>query len=207
MTALGGLIEDVRDPMNRAEERPSGLSPIKAFAMVGGLVVIAAIAVILLTRPSGPPVASTTPKSSEPDLSLTDAEAIDRFNQLNDLALRAFSEADPSLVGLFAAPNSPIDVRSRQAIRKLKREGVRDMSNHDSLRLRVSSNELSRIKLLETSNFFPCFIDEQGGDVTEGPRAVKRAVQWTLVEYTGEWLLFDSRLIYDREIRERDDCP
>src|SRR5919106_5224254 len=81
-------------PEMKTDDKPSGgLSPVKAFfALLALLVAIGGL--FLLTRPTDEPGPGSAPKSD--NFALTDAEAIEKFKELEELKISAYREADAS---------------------------------------------------------------------------------------------------------------
>lgn len=83
---------------------------------------------------------------SEPDFSLTDEEAIARFYELDDLRVRAYEDADVTLVSTFAT-QGPFKEQVVGELRQLKRDDVSAKLELKTEMLEVQSNSLSQIDL------------------------------------------------------------
>jgi hypothetical protein len=97
------------------------------------------------------------PGASEPDFSLTDEQAIARFEQLRDKALQATRSQDLTLVPSIFTATSPMKDRLRTEIQRLRENGVREQSKFERLNVTVTENSPSLISLLEVTDYFPCF--------------------------------------------------
>lgn len=195
---------------------PGFLSPLKVF--VGLLIVLAVlvIAAVLLidSKDENGQAASgseqtqaTGPTGRKLSPTLTDEEAIAKFRELNAVAIRAARNRDTALLSLVFTPSGKTAARARAAIQELKRDGVYDESEIQTVSTRVISNTQSSVTLREVTRVLPCFKNEAGEDVTEAPSHVQRVAQWVLVRAREQWRLSEARIIRQREIgRGRAHC-
>ena len=65
---------------------PPGASPIKAFLIILALIILTTVIFLMTANGEGSPNAIPTEPSSPPDFSLTDEEALARFEELKELA-------------------------------------------------------------------------------------------------------------------------
>jgi hypothetical protein len=191
--------------MKRNDKPVGGLSPAKAFfALLALLVAIGGL--FLLTRPNEEPGPGPAPKSD--NFALTDAEAIERFTQLTGLALESVRERDPSLLNQVFTSTGPVKDRASREIRSLLRDNVIDQTTVQILARSVVTNDESVITVRERSRLLPCFVTEDGRDVTRSHKVVERVVVWTLQPEGSVWRIHDSELVTDQFIRgQQSDCP
>lgn len=175
---------------------PAGLSPVRAFLVVGAVLAVAAGA-LLATRDASPATPTAQPSRS-PDYSLTDAEAIAEFEQLRSAAFLAIRNRDVSLLNEVFVPGGALYRRASREIEALIDEGVEDRSAFTSMTVDVLRNSPTRIEIRERSRLEPCFKDAGGVDVTRGPAAVLQVAEWTLILNGSEWLLQDAVISRDK---------
>ena len=174
-----------------APARPA-VSPPLAFAIM--IAVIAAIGtIIFLTRPEAP-AAPTNPTTQQqpPDFSLTNEEAITRFEELNSTLNLAYEQRDASLLGSIYTSDSPaVDVAVTE-IQQLLRDKVLDKSTYRTLEIRIISNEEDEIVLRERVAIRSRFESIKGQNLTRGHSRSTQVVLWTLQPQDSVWLIHDS---------------
>lgn len=174
-----------------------------AVALLGGALYATWQAVASEDDPESDPIGLG---ESDPDFSLTDEEAIARLDELRSAALEATRNQDVTVVPLVFTETSPMRQRLREEIQKLKENDVQERSQFERLELTVTENTPTLITLLEVTNYFPCFRDASGKDVTVGPEAIRQEVQWSLALDDGRWLLQNSVIRDDRELKADGHC-
>ncbi len=106
---------------------PPGASPIKAFLIILALIILTTVIFLMTANGEGSPNAIPTESSSPPDFSLTDEEALARFEELNELRRRSYSERDATLIPVFTSPDSAsTGQRSSGDSSLLRNDGVFD---------------------------------------------------------------------------------
>jgi hypothetical protein len=190
---------------NGNDQPAGGLSPAKAFfALLALLVAIGGL--FLLTRPGDEPNPGPAPKSD--NFALTDAEAIERFKELNSTAVEAIQKRDASLLRETFIGSSPAMERASDAIRRLQRNDVLDRSKVEIIAVTVVKNSGEAIGLRVADRLFPCFLTESGEDVSTGPNAIEGVSVWTLRLEESLWKIYDSQLQEDRVLRGHErNCP
>ena len=181
--------------------RPSwvrAVAMLAAVAMLGGVFYASWQAVAGSDDPQGPAV----PTNPDPDFSLTDEQAISRFNQLRSTAFEATKNRDTSSVPSLFTTESPAKERLLEQIHQLRESHVVERSSYETISQEVIANSPSEIQVRELVKFFPCFVSERGEDVTVGPRGIEQDFVWTMRIEDSEWLVHDSRLREDRRIRD-----
>ncbi|MGH2751495.1 MAG: hypothetical protein ACRDK3_11590 [Actinomycetota bacterium] len=128
---------------------------------------------------------------SEPDFSLTDEEAIERFKELNERRVRAYESTDVTLVNRFAGPG-PFRDQVLDELRQLKKDRVTAKPIFETEYLDVTSNSSTRITLEQAVIFDLRFFDESGNDVTTEGKPERLVVEWTLAYFDEGWLLTES---------------
>lgn len=103
--------------MQRAEEsssrlvpeptptRPTVSPPIAFLALLLAIAILGTI--VFLTRPDAP-ATPTQPTTSQPDFSLTNEEAVTRFEELNAMRVEMYESRDITLASEFLTPTSPL---------------------------------------------------------------------------------------------------
>ncbi|MGH2746498.1 MAG: hypothetical protein ACRDKB_01055 [Actinomycetota bacterium] len=165
------------------------------------LIPVAAAVLALFFVGRDTPGPSTNARPAE-GFALTDAEAIAKFEELNELRLRALRERDPSLLSLAFTPDSPAGQRVAASIRRLTRDSVLVRTSEETEEVSLSSNDPSEILLLQTVVVTPRFIDEQGKDVTQDPAVERWTVEWTLHRLSDRWLIHDAEIIESEPLRK-----
>lgn len=168
-------------------EAPRAMNPTKVFAVLAALV-IAAAALVYLTRSDPPP---TSNEPARADFTLTDTEAIARYEELHHLNIRAYEERDLSLVPLVYTFDSKVIETVRKDIRFLLRKDVLSKTKFEIVELDVLRNFSDRIVLREELNVYPRFVAETGRDLTKG-KPEKQTVRITLHRQADAWLIFDQ---------------
>lgn len=185
---------DSRD--SRGSRRAGGaFSPVVVFAVLLIVTVGGAALAVMLTRPDPTqPRATTSPQGSPtpPDHSLTDAEAITRFKELDRLRRDAYERADPTVVSDIFTSEGRIDSVVHRELRTLQRDGVRSESTFKTLSIEVLRNQGAEIHIRQVVVVAPRFVNAAGRDVTGHAPPERQTIEWTLA-WTGEsWLIGDS---------------
>jgi hypothetical protein len=183
-------VGDQGNPVKNGRDEPAGgLSPAKAFfALLALLVAIGGL--FLLTRSSEDPDPGSAPKSD--NFALTDAEAIERFKDLDELQIRALRQRDETLLGKIYTRDSPLASSVEKSIRTLKRESVFDRTRDETQSLSVIENSQDEIRLRQEVVVTPRFVDEAGRDVTINPRTELQTVEVILHRDFDQWLIHDA---------------
>jgi hypothetical protein len=213
---MPALVEDFpgfvllgRRRMQQVERRDvarNGLSPVKGFAIVAALA-LAGGAFLLLTKNGSDPTQSDPP-TNQPPTTLTNAEALDRFEFLNDSLVRAVRRQDPSLLRGAVLFGSPVYERAIESIKELQTQDVTDQSHLTTVSLDVQTNENERIRLLEVNRLDPCFVSNVGKDVTERHVVTRQEIAWTMVFGESAWLISDAEVLKQQVLEDTSaDCP
>jgi hypothetical protein len=174
---------------NGNDQPAGGLSPAKAFfALLALLVAIGGL--FLLTRPGDDPNPGPAPKSD--NFALTDAEAIDRFRELDALRITALRSRDASLISHVFTPKSPAADDVAASIRTLTRQSVLFRSTYESKSVRVTENTPTEIHVLQRVVVTPSFVSEEGEDVTRDDSSQLQETDWTLRRVADLWLIHDG---------------
>lgn len=170
-------------------------SPLAAFAVL--LVVVAGVAAFALARPDpAQPTATTTPQgsASSPDHSLTDAEAVARFKELDALRRAAYAEPDPAVASSIFAPEGPTHRIVQRELRRLQQDGVRSETTFKTKSLQVLQNQEEEIRIRQVVVVTPKFVNAVGRDVTGHAPPERQTIEWTLVWSRDEWLIENSQI-------------
>jgi hypothetical protein len=171
---------------------------LNAFIVLAG-VLVAISAVVLLTRPDPAPIPSPT-TDAPPDFSLTDAEAIDRFEELDRLRLQAFETTDASLISSIFAPDSPLRATVVREIRQLSRGDVSLRVSQSIKRISVLANDSDEIKLHQVMVWDVRFFDGTGEDITEGGGRELQEIDWIMRLVRDRWLIYDAVVVEARPL-------
>jgi hypothetical protein len=194
-----------RTPAHSNAAPPRALSPLKVFALLLGGLALAFAAITGFRSESKEEPIRAQPQQTSDEFALTDAEAIEKFEELNELQLQVGRMRDLSLVSRVFVPGSPIAGRASQSVRKMLKHNVIDDLQIETLRLQVISNTPAQLVIRETSVEYPCIRTESGDDVTRGPTAIREVIDWTLVKRTSEWRLYDAAMKRHRALEEHGD--
>lgn len=182
-----------------ARARSGGvLSPGRAFLLLLIPVVVAGLlALFFVGRDAPGPSTNTRPAEG---FALTDAEAIAKFEELNELRLRALRERDPSLLSLAFTPDSPAADKVAASIRKMTRDSVIVQPGENIQSVLVISNGPSEVTVQEVIIYRPRFKSESGKEVTSDPVTERRTVEWTMRLVDTRWLLHDGLIVAAEEL-------
>jgi hypothetical protein len=167
-----------------------------AVAMLGGVLYASWQAVAGSDDPQGPAV----PTNPDPDFSLTDEQAIQTFERLSSTLRLAVAERDPTLAASVTTNTGNTGTRVSQEIRRLKKDGVVDLTRVETIRSEVVLSNTDRIEIREVIRLHPCFEAESGQDITKADAVVEQTGIWTLAVENGRWLVDDTQLENDRVI-------
>jgi len=181
-----------------APARPA-VSPPVAFAIL--LAVIAAIGtIVLLTRPETPAPPATQTAPQPPDFSLTNEEAITRFEELNSMRISMYESRDLSLAPELLSRESPLLETARSEIKQLLDDGVVVEMNFTTKGVQVVENNGEEVVIRQTVIEAPTFRSESGKDLTDSPPQ-RRVVEWTLHLESSVWKLHDLDVLKSREAK------
>lgn len=173
-----------------AEERAPGLSPVRAFLLLATVATLIPLG-IFATRDEAAPAESPGAARS-PDYSLTNAEALQRFDELHDIFRSASIHRDVSLLDEMLVADSPLHGTARAQIRQLISDGVLDRSRFVQQAAAVVENSPIQVEIDQVVRIQPRFVSETtGSDVSADPPLVQR-VRWTLMLESSVWKVHDS---------------
>ncbi|MPZ70928.1 MAG: hypothetical protein GEU71_15600 [Actinobacteria bacterium] len=165
------------------------------------LIILTTAIFLLAANGEESPNATPTESNSPPDFSLTDEEALARFEELNELATRAFVERDETLVPLVATSDSPLRQQAVEDIRQLERDGVFYRPRLFTMDVEVIENLAAEIVVRQVVRETPRFFDEDGAPVPGGSKTLLETIDWTLRDESGTWKIFDSEVVSSRVVR------
>jgi hypothetical protein len=160
-----------------------------AVAMLGGVLYASWQAVASSDDPQAPAV----PTNPDPDFSLTDEQAIARFEQLVALSYAAIRDRDQGLLSKIFTKESPTRDRSSNVISDLKKDRVTDESTYRTMSLQVLGKSPQEIRFLQHVQTRPCFRSDSGKDVTTGSAEIEYDIEWTMRLSDSSWLLHESQ--------------
>jgi hypothetical protein len=164
-------------------------------AVVGVVIVVA-----LLTRTDQPTLPPGAAPPAAPDYSLTNAEALARFKELDALRNRALEERDFSRLSEIFTPTSKAGERVRTSIRKLNRSGVHVSYRLETNQAKIIEAQPDVIRVEQRVVFDTSFADEAGNDMTIGGGLERQVIRWTLQRVGSVWLLDDGLIIKAKEL-------
>lgn len=188
-----------------------GFSPLAVFGVL--VIVVAALgAAVLLFQPDADPAdPAPRPEGSQPgaaseredDLRLTNAEAIARFNELDNRRLALFSEPRRDLAGEVFAPGSPALRRVFRSLSRLKSENAYlEHVHYRTETLRVLASSPDKIRLRQRVVVRTRVRSEAGEDLTIDARPKRQVVIWVLRRQGREWLIFDGKVVTARFLED-----
>lgn len=190
--------KDPGRPRRREIEVP-GLSPVRAFFVVCAIATIVGGG-LFATRDASPTEAPAKPAPS-PDFSLTDAEAIARFEELHALFRAASKNRDESLLKSMLTADSPLQVVARRQIHRLLHDAVLDESRFGKDQIQIVENSASRIEIEQTVVIHPRFVSEVDHDEVSGGTPLRQVIKWVLMLDGSVWKVHDSEVLSSRRVR------
>ena len=176
----------------QAEDRAARVGPVKAFIVLVG-VVGAIVAVALLTRQTDATSApAPTTSIASPDYSLTNAEALARFKELDQLRLEALRTRNEGALAVVVVPASPASRRLSKSITTLRKANVLDRTREVTTSVSVVTNSSSAIRLRQEVTIHSKFVDESGKNVTSGRPTERQVIDWELRRVGSTWLIADG---------------
>lgn len=174
----------------RAGAEPGGLSPGRAFILLGlvGAAIAAGVTAFRDPAPAEPRPAA----APSPDYSLTDAEALAEFERLNDQLMLAYRERSVALAEDVFTADSPMLPRVRKEIDDLVDSSVISRTRFEAMSTGIITNTPSRVVLRRVETLYPRFTTEGGDDATGASSPERRVVRWELHEKQGRWLLHNA---------------
>ena len=181
--------------------RPS-LSPQVAFLLLAVVIGILG-AIFYLTKPDAP-ATPTNPNAAQqqPDFSLTNEEAITRFEELHDMEIAAYRNADPTLLDQVFTKDSPIVSTVQNEIRQLVRDGVSARPRYSNLEISIIANEAGEIQLRHITIVRSQFFDKRGRDITQEEARQRQAIVWTLHLEDSQWLIHDAVITSSKPVNK-----
>ena len=177
------------------DDEAPGLSPVRAFFLVGAIFAAVVAAGFLATRDSSP--ATEPGPARSPDYSLTDAEAIAEFERLKEMLSAAYHHRDLTLVDQFVAPDAAPGVRRvEDELRTLLADQVLYRTKETREALEVAVNGSARVEFRETVVKQPRFIDERSGkNIASVMEPERQVIVWVIRRYGTEWKIYSSTIV------------
>jgi hypothetical protein len=195
----------IRNGARPSNDEPSGLSPVKTFFALLGVVGVVSVLGLYAGRHQSKVVSNVREELSGPNQeraaaapSLPSAqEVLQTFKHLKRLWVRAYRQRDVHLVSSFRAPNaSPRFRQIDDEIRQLKKDHVLVRSRTRSQRLSVVSVGQTKARIREIVVETPKFVNERNGkDITRHKVTQRLNVVWTMKRYGSVWRLFRSVIV------------
>lgn len=134
-----------------ADDMPSSRPPwiravaiVSAVALLGGALFATWQAVASNEDPEPDPIGLG---ESEPDFSLSDEQAIARFEELRSSGLKAVESRDVTLLPAVYTSDSPMGQRAREAIANLREDSIVDKTRFETIEIEVLSSTPTIIEL------------------------------------------------------------
>lgn len=180
--------------MRAPEPESRGADPVRVFVILAAFLV-AIGAFFWLTRSGPSPDSEATPTSAtgSPDFSLTDAEAIARFKELDALRIDLLRNRDQSLLSEVFVSGSPAEKRLVRTLSLLRDERTFFRSRSKTMSLSIAANSGNVIEVTQVVLVYPRFVNEKGQDVTAG-RNERQTVDWEMRLFRDRWFLYDGLL-------------
>lgn len=182
------------------EPRRAAVSPTKAFLLLLGVVALVVVVAFVALREDESPAPAD---GREPDFSLTDAEALARWQELYGLVREAYEKRDLTLLPLIVTADSPMRTRMQRGIRRLIRHSVFDKTRFQTKQLVVTSNEINEVRVRQVVTVKPRVVDVNGRNLTIEPTTERQIVSWILRRQHSEWFFHDSVIVRATPVRER----
>ena len=192
---------DTTAPHHATEPGVNGtLSPRKAFVILVALIAVAAT-VALVTRPS-PKSRTLADLPQSRNFALSDAEAIARFKELDQLRLRIYRHRDITLVPQYLTMNSRLRSSLQADIDELLKTQTRVRPHLRSLHVEVLEVTASEAVIRQVALQRPTFLDlETGEDVSRSSLTLRLVVEWTLQREDTDWRVHDSTVVSARKVK------
>ena len=188
--------------VERRDVSKKGLSPVKGLLIVAALA-LAGGAFLLLSNNNPEP---TTRNTTNAPTTLTNTEAINVFKQRSDMLIAAVRDKNPEQLGNAAIAGSPVYERALQSIHELERKNSSDQSVLKVISLNAVSRSSTNVQILEINEIDPCFVSQNGEDVTERHVVTRQEILWTLRPEDSVWLISDAE-VKDQEVLEKRSGP
>lgn len=183
-----------------AEDRTPGISPVRAFFLLGAVAAIVPLTV-LATRPEAAPTQPPPPR--EPDYSLTNEEAIAEFERLNAQLMAAYRERNIALAEAIFTSDSPMLPRVRKEIRTLLRTDTISLTRFRDVATSVTTNHPDSVVVKRIELLYPRFETETGQDARAAGEPQRQEVEWTLRLQAARWLLHEAVIVDVEALRKQ----
>jgi hypothetical protein len=194
-----------RNGARPSNDEPSGLSPVKTFFALLGVVGVVSALGLYAGRDQSKVVSNAPEELPGPNQERADAapslprarEVLRSFTRLKRLWVRAYRQRDVGLVSSFRAPNSSPRFRLiDNEIRQLKRDHVLVRSLARSQRLSIVSVGRTKARIREIVVEAPKFVNERNRkDITSHKVTQRLNIVWTMKRYGSVWRLFRSVIV------------
>jgi hypothetical protein len=163
---------------------------------LAAFIVLAAILIgILLLARSNHQMDAPPDHPRSGTFSLTNAQAIAKFRQLNRLRIRAYKQRDLSLVSLaFTAQSQPARTATRE-IRFLLRKNVLAKPHFRTLNLKVEANDAGSVHIKQSVIVDGRFFTESGRDITAHSQPKRQTINWILTRDGSDWKISSSVVV------------
>jgi hypothetical protein len=131
-------------------------------------------------------------------LSALRAKAI--FRELNEGLDRAVGISDVAGIRSVSTPTGSVRRRSLQVARSLRAQGIVDLTEFESVAVRVLSAMPHAVIVRERRRARPCLETRRGEDVTRAPTEFIQVIRWRLQRQRREWLLHEASLVRDKVV-------
>jgi hypothetical protein len=169
---------------------------------LGAFLVLAAIltGIVLFTRSNQSATPPVTEDGRSGTFSLTNAEAITRFKQLDRLHSLAYERRDASLLAQVLTADSPMRDAAYRDIARLRRNRVLDKTKFHTRALQARLNTQREIVVRQVVIQRSLFLTEKGRDVSKLRAPILVTVDWTLHKEGSSWRIFNSSVLHARRL-------
>lgn len=183
---------------------PLGASPIKAFLIILALIILTTVIFLMAANGEESPSTAETQSNPPPDFSLTDEEAIARFEELYQLSLSVYEERDLSLLPFVYLSGSSIYSDVQKEVTGLKEDGVVADMNAQTESVNVESNQATEIRVLQVVTLRIRFVDEKSKDVTLSGGSETQTIEWLLKPDQSNWLIYSATIVDAKPLKDMD---
>lgn len=202
---------------------PVALPPGRTFAALVLVIAAVSAAGLAARSPAAQPVRNeTSPAATPPPAALTTVAAqpapakptlspeaaVRVFASLRETLNQAVRRRDVRGVVAAATPTGSVGPRAAEVVRSLRAEDVIDLTNIESLSVRLLRAGSGAAVVRERARLRPCLQTDGGRDITRAPRAFVQTIVWRLRHVGGSWLLHRATIAHDRVLSDADArCP
>jgi hypothetical protein len=180
--------------LDEEEEPPKAFSPVRAFVFF--LIVVAFLmgaGLLATSDDDSVPKDQFIPETK--NFALTNAEAIERFKELDHVSEMAYKNRDESLITAYTTAESPLRKSGYADIRQLREDEVFFDPRSHTESLLVLQNDSDQIVIRQAVIQNPTFREESGKNVSQFQGRLELTIDWILHREHSVWKIYDSVLV------------